>query len=129
MFKKALAAAMVAGFLAVTGCAFTSQPIQTFSYDNVNHVSVSKMRQTIIDAATKRGWAVTEKKKGVLTATLVVRSHTVVVDIPYSSSGYEINYVSSINMNAENGTIHNKYNHWVNNLYQDVNRELNTTVK
>lgn len=129
MFKKALVACAMACFLFVAGCAFTSQPIQEFTYNNVDHASVSKIRETIIKAGQERNWSMQENKKGVITAKLHVRDHEVVVDIPYNSQGYQINYVSSVNMNAENGKIHRKYNSWVNNLFQDINRELANTAK
>jgi hypothetical protein len=66
------------------------------------------------------GWNIVAVKPGLMEGTLVNREHTVVVNIPYTAGNYSIQYVSSINMYAENGMIHKSYNRWIRNLEKEI---------
>jgi hypothetical protein len=59
-----------------------------------------------------------------LEGTLRLRTHTAVVDIPYNDKEYSIVYKSSEGLDAGNGTIHNNYNGWVQNLDRAIRTEL-----
>lgn len=81
----------------------------------------------IIKAATERGWVpVKVQGKNVIQCTLLVRTHTLIMDVVYSLDGYSINYVSSNNLdyNPANNTIHSKYDNWTNNLNMDIQKAL-----
>lgn len=68
-------------------------------------VSADDVKAAIIRACTVLGWQVADRGPGVLMATLVLRTHTAVVEIPYSATSFSILYKSSINLNegpAEN---------------------------
>ena len=108
------------------GCKRTV-PIQSYgnasvaSYGNLNS---SQVRDAIVRGASNIGWAIESDSPGLLTAKLATRQHTVIVEIPYSTSSYTIRYKSSINMLAEGGEIHRNYNRWVERLHRHINAEL-----
>jgi hypothetical protein len=59
-----------------------------------------------------------------LVGTLMLRSHTAVVEIPYSATSFSIKYRSSINLDQSGGNIHKNYNGWIQNLYKGINTQL-----
>ena len=65
-----------------------------------------------------------EEKPGLLLATLFIRKHQAVVEIPYTTSKYSIMYKSSINLDEANGQIHKAYNGWILNLNKGINGQL-----
>ena len=130
MNKKAvtaLAAACAAAIL-LAGCA-RSGPIY-----NVNEapiatpsgkaVTAAQVRSAIITAGTSLGWKVVDAGSGKLEGTLNLRTHTAVVDIPYSAKTYSIVYKRSENLDEQAGRIHSNYNGWIQNLDRAIRTEL-----
>ena len=68
---------------------------------------------SIVRAGAALGWKVVEDKPGVLIATLEIRKHQAIVEIPYSTTKFSITYKSSINLDESNGQIHKAYNGWI----------------
>ena len=87
-------------------------------------LSADQVRASIIRAGAALGWQVREEGPGKLVGTLVLRSHTAVVDIAYSATSYGIQYRSSIDLNEGDGQIHKNYNSWVRNLAKGINAQL-----
>jgi hypothetical protein len=120
------AAALAAALL--TACA-VPVPIQ-----NVNNAAVisaagkplsaDQVREAIIRAGVGLGWIVKEAGPGKLVGTLVLRTHTAVVDIAYSPTNYSITYKSSIDLKESGGKIHPNYNGWILNLTRAINAQL-----
>lgn len=105
------------------------------NYENIAIVTgsnkvaeIDQVKQAIRLGAAVKGWKIEESADGSLTATIVVRKHTVVVKINYEVSKYSIHYKDSVLMRYEvnNGQamIHPFYNVWVENLKNDINIEL-----
>ena len=123
--------AIVLAAAALVGCN-TIAPIQ-----NVSNVSVSEqanrpltpdqVRGAIVRAGAGLGWIMKDAGPGRLTSTLLLRTHTAEVDIPYSASSYSIAYKSSSNMQESGGRIHRNYNGWIQNLNRGVNAQLAAT--
>ncbi|MBU9811408.1 hypothetical protein ACE2AK_23425 [Rahnella perminowiae] len=109
--------------MALSGCART-EPVSTPHTTLVTHNSESQIRTAIIDAGQKRGWIMTDGAPGVINGHLNNREHKADIRITYNTSGYTINYVGSTNLLAEKGEIHRSYNHWVNNLDNDIQIRL-----
>ena len=87
-------------------------------------LSRDEVRKAIMRAGATLGWKMNAGAPGKITGTLNVRKHTAVVEIPYSSRSYSINYKSSVNLNEEEGQIHNNYNGWVKNLARGIDANL-----
>lgn len=127
MTKRLAAAAIAAGMLAIAGC--TTQPIQNLTdvpvtTNSGRHLSATQVRSAIITAGTSLGWQVKDEGPGRLLGTLHLRTHTAVVEIPYSASKYSILYKSSEGLDAANGQIHRNYNGWVQNLDRTIRTEI-----
>lgn len=122
MLKKAIALVFVA---ALAAC---SAPIKNVSQQPINtaagSVSKNDVRMAIIRAGTGLGWVIADNGPDALVGTLRLRKHTAVVDIPYSTTNYSIQYRSSINLNERDGTIHKNYNGWIQNLTNGIEAQL-----
>ena len=83
-----------------------------------------QVKAAIIRAGTGLGWMMKDDGPGKLIATLNIRKHTAVVEIPYSPAGYSLTYLSSVNLDEGGGQIHKNYNGWVQNLSRGINAQL-----
>jgi hypothetical protein len=59
---------------------------------------------------------------GHIIGTLLIRSHTAIVDIYYTTTSFSIVYKDSTNLkyDANNKTIHHNYNNWIHNLERAI---------
>src|SRR5207244_9767057 len=83
-----------------------------------------EVRGAILRAGAGLGWVMKDDGPNQMTGTLVLRTHTAQVEIPYSSASYAIRYKSSVNLMAADGKIHRNYNGWVQNLTRGINAQL-----
>ncbi len=84
----------------------------------------AQIEQGVIQAGAQRGWVIAPVAAGHLLGTLNIRTHTVRVDIRYSSTSYSITYKDSDNLKFRNGRIHGAYNKWVRKLNGDIQQAL-----
>jgi hypothetical protein len=118
----------IAAPLAQAGC-FRCEPILNVTDAIVvapagKPLSVDQVRASIVRAGAALGWQVREEGPGKLVGTLLLRSHTAVVEIPYSATSYSIQYKSSIDLSEGDGQIHKNYNGWIKNLTKGINAQL-----
>ncbi|MCE9659899.1 MAG: hypothetical protein K8R60_15165 [Burkholderiales bacterium] len=118
----------VAAAAALVGCQ-TLAPIQNVQNAPVTTVAnkpltAEQVRGAIVRAGAALGWIMKDDGPGKLTGTLMLRTHTAVVDIPYSTSAYSITYKSSVDLKEANGKIHQNYNGWITNLTRGINAQL-----
>ena len=83
-----------------------------------------------------RGWFITENdSEGNLVAQVIVRGkHTLVVDIAYTNTTYDITYKSSNKLKYKIGSdgsarIHRNANSWMNNILIDITEQLLSLCK
>lgn len=129
--KLALATAVILTAATMTshGACMRCGPIQNVTDAPVpsasgKALSSDEVRKAILRAGMMLGWQMNAGAPGKITGTLNVRKHTAVVEIPYSSRSYSINYKSSVNLSEEDGQIHNNYNGWVKNLARSIDANL-----
>ena len=129
--KLALAAAAFLSMIAMPAQAACMRcgPIQNVTDAAVpspggKALSNDEVKKAIMRAGGTLGWKMDDSARGKITGTLNVRTHTAVVEIPYSTKSYSINYKSSVNLNEEDGQIHNNYNGWVKNLAKGIDAQL-----
>lgn len=74
--------------------------------------------------ASRRGWIPQVVSPELVRCRLDNRGHLVVVDIVHGANTITVKYSSSANMDYDpaSETIHRKYNAWVANLVQDIQR-------
>ena len=87
-------------------------------------VELATVRQAIVRAGATLGWKMEDDGPNKLIATLNIRTHKAVVEIPYSEKNYSIKYLSSVNLHEQSGNIHNNYNGWIANLQRDIDIQL-----
>ena len=88
----------------LVGCALGMIPIPSIRDQPIDsELSPDQIRQAIKVGAAAAGWRVDEVSDSPMLATYQVRGHTVVVSIDYSTDGYSIQYMSSVNMKVRCG--------------------------
>lgn len=124
--KQALLIA--AALLLVAGC--SSQPMYSVD-DNSTSINNTEFQPTaqqvekaIMLGATRYGWQPRLVEPGMIEASIMLRDHEAVVEIPYSAQSYSIHYKSSENLNYKDGEIHRNYNRWVMNLSSAIQQQL-----
>ena len=120
-------AALVAA-AALTACN-TMAPIQNVDTVAVSSVanrplSAEEVRGAIVRAGAGLGWIMKDAGPGRINGTLILRTHTAEVQIPYSPTSYGIHYKSSINLQESGGKIHRNYNGWIQNLDKAIQAQL-----
>ena len=129
MNSKLLAASTLVAALALAGgCARTAPMVVLndvpVTPSSSKALTAAQVRTAIITAGTSLGWRIADAGAGTLEGTLALRGHSAVVSIPYSASKYSIQYKRSENLQEANGTIHNNYNGWVQNLDRAIRTEI-----
>ena len=93
-------------------------PYPTWQGQSVTQEDISN---AIMKAGRSLTWIMKEKDEGHIEGTLILRSHTAIVDIYYDDSKYSIMYKDSENLLHEGDYIHRNYNNWVINLTRTIN--------
>ncbi len=125
--KRTLPLILIVAVVLLAGC--RSAPIRNVVEAPITTSSgkaptMDQVRTAIVGAGSTLGWVMKDDGPEKLTGTLNLRSHSAVVDIPYSTTSYSIIYHSSMNLNEQDGNIHKNYNGWVQNLEQGINARL-----
>lgn len=129
LIRLALALTLsAAAAVAHAGC-FRCEPILNVADSPVvaqagKPLSADQVKAAIVRAGAALGWQMRDDGPGKLVGTLILRSHTAVVEIPYSATTYGIRYKSSIDLNEGDGQIHKNYNGWIRNLDKGINAQL-----
>jgi hypothetical protein len=116
-----------------SGC--SSSPLHNVKDSSMPPAAMGKelklddVTRAIVQAGAGLGWDMRVAKPGQIVGTLRLRSHTAVVDIPYTTSSYSIIYNSSQNLNHDpaKNQIHKNYNSWVQNLDKAIRNRLVAT--
>lgn len=118
--------------------AVAREPVPIINHEKIeiitgtgNPPTTSQVAQAIKTAAAydPNRWEISDSGDGKLEArTLVRNKHTVIVEIPYTTTSYGVLYKDSSNMkyDVRDGTpvIHPFYNRWVDSLIGNIRREL-----
>jgi hypothetical protein len=89
-----------------------------------NGLYAEQVRDSIITVGPRRNWIMREVSRGVIRGELRVRQHRAVIEITYTNSEFNIDYVESANLDAGPDGIHRNYNRWIANLESDIRSEL-----
>jgi len=121
-----LAAPLAAVALVACNTLAPIQNVNDFAVSNAasRPLTAEEVRSAIVRAGAGLGWIMKDAGPGRLNGTLLLRTHTAEVQIPYSQTSYSIVYKSSINLQEGNGNIHRNYNGWILNLNRGINAQL-----
>jgi hypothetical protein len=127
MHFKFLAILFVAALLGACRIAPTAYQVQNASVSaNIQNATKDDVKKAILRAGSSLGWKLVDNGPDAMIGTLLLRTHTAVVDIPYSATQYSITYKDSTNLNYDGTSIHSNYNGWIQNLQKAINSQLNT---
>ena len=87
-------------------------------------LSAEQVHDAIIEAATDKGWIVTEDDPGRLMLELLARRHSALVSVDYSPTSYSITYEDSTLLLYDGSNIHRNYNKWIELLRFQIDRRL-----
>lgn len=97
--------------------------VERSSFNTTEPHSMAEITEAIQQAGTRLGWQMDVERPGLIIGTLNLRSHQAVVEIPYDTSGFAINYQDSTDLRYDGETIHRNYNSWVQNLEREIRVE------
>lgn len=116
--------------LALTGVAHARQsplvePPRTALVAPSGAASAQRVRAAVVTGSNSLGWVVREDEAGRLRLSYNKQGkHEVTIDCHYDADGYQLKYVSSMNMNYEKDAsgeqIHPNYNRWIANLIKTI---------
>lgn len=110
--------------LGLVGCV-TTKPIATINSSVPVGLSYKQVESAILGSDDKnRGWVLRKEGKNLIGGKIINRGHSAQISIPFTTTGYSINYVTSQGLNSANGKIHSNYNRWVSNLNNDIQARL-----
>lgn len=115
----------VFAILALSAC--VSKPIynvenQLFSTEVALPIGTVKEKIKIIGA--DRGWSFEDVAEGHMIGSVGTSKHSARVNLYYTEKSFSIKYLDSHNLRERNGTIHHRYNRWVEFLEQDLVTKL-----
>lgn len=130
--KRILVLGIIATMLGLAAC--RTAPIRNVTDTRLNaapgaSLTMDAVAKAIWRGGQKQGWQISEVRPGELTGTLKVRSHVAVVTITHDTSRFSIRYRDSTNLLAGEGEIHKRYNTWVRNLEEAIQRELAASAR
>jgi len=88
-------------------------------------LSQAQVRQAIVQGGAQHGWTVAADTANTVQLRFAKEGkHVVVVDVTYDAGGFQIRYVSSVDMKYEQrgdvAVIHPFYNRWIDNLSRSI---------
>ena len=114
-------------FVLIVAACTTMQPIDNIGQQTVpNGLTGDQVRQSILSACGLMGYKADEASPGTVLVTISTGDEqTAKVKISYDNSGYSLLYVSSQNIEQQNGQISEEYNNWVKSLNNAIQNQLN----
>lgn len=118
--RRSLAALGLVAAATLGACARTVPMVNQTGAEFLGRASLPQRGDQIRAAAASLGWATESRGPGLVRATLNLRGHQAVVDIPYDQQRFRIHYVSSSNLEYDGVNIHRNYNSWIQNLQNAI---------
>jgi hypothetical protein len=104
--------------------------VAIYNVTNQSIPSISKVKSTddvkkaIHAACLGRGWKVQDISPNITIATLMLGNNTAVVEIKHDMKTYSITYKESTGLKSDGEKIHTRYNTWIRNLDNDIQKNL-----
>ena len=104
-----------------------SEPVPTYSTGG--QPTFDEVEKSILSGCRRKGWSPRIVEKGLIEASIHVRTHKAVVNISFTDNDYSIHYKSSENLDYHDGNIHRNYNKWIILLSQSIQQELGVNAQ
>lgn len=126
---------LVSAFAVAAALPIGAAAADLIEWQNVNALTGSgkpataeEIKRAFLVGGARRGWSCVDDGPAKLACTLVVRTHTLVMNLAYEPGKYSLTYKDSANLDykSEDGkrTIHRSYVNWNTNLMNDARAEL-----
>jgi hypothetical protein len=90
--------------------------------------TVGEIKRAFMAGGARRGWTATDAGPDAMILTIVVRTHTLLMELTCEPGKYSLKYKDSVNLDfkdeAGKRTIHRSYINWNTNLMNDARAEL-----
>ena len=120
---KRFAAVVLIGLVAACGRVDKIYSVENADLGAPPSATIEQVGQAVERAATGLGWTVVQERPGLSVATLDVRTHKAVVTINYDTKRFGIHYKDSVNLKYDGKDIHYRYNSWIRNLREAIEKE------
>lgn len=100
-------------------------PARNYNFDLPPGYTMAQIERAIIKSGESRSWEMTKKREGLITGKIVTYDYTAEIRVPYTTSGYSIEYVGSQNLKGDVTRIPENYNRWAVKLSQTIKQQLN----
>jgi hypothetical protein len=91
-------------------------------------LKIEQVAKAVKASLVGRTWAVTQEEPGRIIATLNLREHMAKIEVSYDQQAVRIRYLDSGELMYEEQkgqrVIHRNYLNWIQNLVNDINRNL-----
>ena len=120
--SKVLSITLLA-LVTITMSACVSKPIynvenRAFATQEILPLETIQRRIKLIGSA--RGWAFEDIKPGHMVGNVGTHKHNAKADIYFDQANFSIKYRESYNLREHDGTIHHRYNRWIELLERDI---------
>jgi len=107
--------------LALSAC--VSKPIYNVdnrSFSSEAPLPIATVKQKIKIIGADRGWTFKDVAPGHMIGRVGKAKHNARVNLYYTENSFSIKYLDSYNLKETSGTIHHRYNRWIEFLEQDL---------
>lgn len=123
MFSGSLSRVAILLFAILTLSACISKPIynvENRAFSTPTALPLGSIKNKIKIIGSDRGWVFEDVAPGHMIGSVGNPKHNARVDLHYTEKSFSIDYLSSQNLKAKNGTIHHRYNRWIALLERDL---------
>lgn len=107
----------------IAGCS-GNRAARNLSTELNGNFTNQQIEKAIMDSGKARGWEMKKMRTGLITGKIVTRGNSAEIRIPYTKTGYSIEYVGSQNLTADTEKVPSNYNRWASKLDQDIQNKL-----
>ncbi len=92
-------------------------------------IPIGTVQEQIKLIGSERGWLFEDVAPGHMIGNVGNPKHNAKVDLFYTQTTFSIKYLSSHNLRARDGTIHHRYNRWIELFERDLVSKLGLASK
>ena len=130
MIKKTLCSVLLALILiSLVACSRTRPVLNIHDRPVPSSLTKEQVKDCIQSSLMKKKWEITEEQPGLIHAIIDAHNHSAKIAISYSEKDYSINYYSSDNLKYRHNKIHVKYNKWIKQLNNTIQKCMYSTPR
>lgn len=131
-FKQFSLRVLLVVVASITLAACISKPIYNVEdrhFSTSAMIPIGTVQEKIKMIGSERGWLFEDVAPGHMIGNVGNPKHSAKVDLFYTQKSFSIKYLSSQNLRARDGTIHHRYNRWIELFERDLVSKLGLAAK